>query len=215
MQKNTLSYNIVVLKEGINLQFFPIDKVKEILLEKFPDKTPIINQFPDLILFILPDEQINITIQPNSIVVNNQSAEEVTGEKATVLGSIVKKVCDIEDSVISAFGLNIVIDVTLENKNSEILNNAFNNSWLSEKGLIVNDALLSSSFKLREQFDTNSLVEITMEPRPTKTGDPTNKLIAQINRHWSEDSLPTVNKIKEYFITLRDSFYTKLNNIDQ
>lgn len=215
MLKNTLSYNIVVLKEGINLPFFPIDKVKEVLLEKFPDKTPIINQFPDLILFTISDEQINIAIQSNSVVITNSSAEEVTSEKVTILGSIVKKICDLEDSSISAYGINIALDVTLENRNSQVLNEAFNNTWLISTGLLNSDSLLSSSFKIREQYDTDSLVEITMEPRPTRTGDPTNKIVAQINRHWTTDSLPAISHIKNSFIGIRDAFYIKLENIDQ
>lgn len=213
MQTSIRNYNIVLKKKGLSVRNIEIDKIKSSLIKVLEyTQPPIVHQLPDLLVFIIPDHSISITFQQDTILIADNSTNQIGAQ----IDKLLPLVIDIESHCkgdLFAYGYNYTLEATLEKKDTKVLQELLNANVLNNKNLI-GETLISPEIKLRSK-NNDYRNELTLTPHLTTDDKDTNLLSAQYNHHNIKDSLPEFSVLKTDYLARYDEFKSILNNLDE
>lgn len=188
MSANLLNRSLVLKKAGLVSSLVPLDTIKNVILTYFESTNPVINQFPDFTVFILPEKQFSLTVQNETIAITDNPQLE-DGNLDEVL-KIASKLCEeLEQYPLYAYGINHTFLV--ENANVQVASKYLNSSALEEDAVISSeDSLAVLNYGFLDRINENTKRQFVLNFLLNEQGAPTENLQVSANLHNDNTPLP-------------------------
>lgn len=217
MKITPISFNIVLKKKEFVPGQLRLSDLKDAINDtRDVFRSPIINQLPDLTLFIYPDQQFTISFQKETIVISDNSTDAVT-EKLDDFIDIVKTVEDTTKSegTMYAYGFNYELDMELEEKDTSVLRSFINESEAKNKNLLNGGKMITGAVKIVSEIEETKYSTTNLIPLLDKEFKDSKKIRCKYNLHYSGvEKLPNVAKLKSDYKESYTSLTSLLPNLD-
>jgi hypothetical protein len=196
-----VTYNIALKKNGLNASLTGIDKIRNILVNHTKEPSPIMTQFPNMLLLAEPKSQITILVQ-NEVIIVSDSSTEISQSKATILAAIISDLDEQVKDPLGNYAINLAYIFTYDSPSSvEQFAQYFNQKKLVGSGLVGSpDNISFGSFSIN---DTNKsgFTRVVVAARLNKDNEITNVVDFQRSLQFNAKTLPAISDLASVLLS--------------
>ncbi len=213
MQVKVISKNLVILHDGSIMSSLSLDTVKTIVVSTYSNQNPnpIIAQFPDATAITVPEVQVSVFLQRNTLIVSDQIIGEFSPSDSLGLVTLAHKIQKSLNKSIKSFGFNFTCEIS--NASFEDIADKFKTKFFKTSFPMPNRATLK--YMLPNIVLSYNSAKITLKFNEVidEGGEESQLIRLNANVHFQSDTLPEIDALKESYDNMYSYIKTYLDTI--
>ena len=213
MITTTISYDIALRKTGLEVNKIRLDDLKDVITDVTENLQPITTQFPDLLMFVVQDKQIQVTVQDELVAIKNTSTD-FNENDITLLAKLSQELNKNIPESLEAYGVNLnFVFAYKDTKPVKKIVGYINENALIKDGLFTS-RIATASFLVSEEVEDGKR-QLQFIPGFDKKWQITPQVKVNANAHFDKDTLPTISNLTKLVAQLHQDYVQRFSKLEE